>query len=518
MGKGKHKKATPCEANWYIYFAVIISGASVLAIEILGTRIIGPFYGVSLFLWSALISVTLAALSLGYALGGQLADKGPRLSRFCALLAAAGVWIVLIPWIKHPALVLAEPFGLRFAVLFAAFVLFFPPLTLLGMVSPYAIRMKATTIDVVGRTAGNLYAVSTIASVVSAVGTGFFLIPNMGVSQLTFFVGVILIVTALAGYAATKRPRASLSIIILLALFGAASTRFAPEQKINPEEGLLAIEHSTYAEIRVIDKYSYRYLIIDGGTHTVVDPKTWKSYFPYVDVLDIAKGFFHQPGRLLLVGLGGGSVVKRFAGAGWEVDAVEIDPVVTDIAYRFFGLQASEANIFHMDGRQFLITHDNKYDIVVMDAFGSSSIPFHLVTKESFDLIGSRLSTNGILAMNIEVVGWDDPMVGSLVATLKQCYPHVLVLPIAEPPDTIGTLIILASNREFELIEKLPDPLGRFSAENRTHAWVNRFEPNIEGAPILTDERNPVDVWAERINHAARIDLHEYFWQPGLSW
>ena len=153
MGKGKHKKATPFEANWYIYFAVIISGASVLAIEILGTRIIGPFYGVSLFLWSALISVTLAALSLGYALGGQLADKGPRLSRFCALLAAAGVWIVLIPWIKHPALVLAEPLGLRFAVLFAAFVLFFPPLTLLGMVGPYAIRMKSTTIDEVGRPA-----------------------------------------------------------------------------------------------------------------------------------------------------------------------------------------------------------------------------------------------------------------------------------------------------------------------------------------------------------------------------
>jgi hypothetical protein len=139
--------------NFYLYVIVFISGASVLAVEILGTRILGPFYGVSLFLWSALITVTLIALSIGYTIGGRWADKGAKLSRLCYLMIGAGIWLLLIPWFKQPLLFLAEPLGLRFAVLAAAFVLFAPPLTLLGMVSPYAIRVRALSLDEVGKTA-----------------------------------------------------------------------------------------------------------------------------------------------------------------------------------------------------------------------------------------------------------------------------------------------------------------------------------------------------------------------------
>src|SRR5574341_855300 len=153
----------------FIYVAVIICGAAVLAIEILGTRVIAPFYGVSLYTWSGLISVTLAALSVGYVLGGRWADRGPQLHRFCLVIAAAGIWIFIIPWIRTPLLNAAEPLGLRTTVLIAATVLFFPPLALLGMVGPYAIRLMASSLEVVGRTAGNLYALSTASSVIAAV-------------------------------------------------------------------------------------------------------------------------------------------------------------------------------------------------------------------------------------------------------------------------------------------------------------------------------------------------------------
>src|SRR5262245_42111054 len=164
--------------NAYLYFVVSIAGAAVLAIEILGTRVLGPFYGVSLFLWSALITATLAALSLGYWLGGRWADAGPRPARLGALLAAAGAWLLLVPWIRQPVLAHLEPLGLRAAVLVAASVLFVPPLALLGMVTPYAVRLATSNLEHLGRTAGNLFAVSTIASVASALATGFFLIPN----------------------------------------------------------------------------------------------------------------------------------------------------------------------------------------------------------------------------------------------------------------------------------------------------------------------------------------------------
>jgi hypothetical protein len=166
--------------NLYLYLIVVVSGAAVLAVKILGTRILSPFYGVSLFLWSALITVTLAALSLGYAVGGRWADKNATLSRLCTLVAGAGVWLLLIPWIKQPLLVLMESLGLRFAVLISAFVLFAPPLTLLGMVSPYAIKLKTASLNVVGRTTGSLYAMSNVLSVMSTALTYFFLISKLG--------------------------------------------------------------------------------------------------------------------------------------------------------------------------------------------------------------------------------------------------------------------------------------------------------------------------------------------------
>jgi spermidine synthase len=503
--------------NIYPSILVFVSGAAVLAVEILGTRVLGPFYGVSLFLWSALITVTLLALSVGYAVGGRWADRGPRLDRLCFLLVGAGGWLLLLPLLRTPVLRITEPIGLRFAVLVAAFLLFAPPLTLLGMVSPYAIRLRASNLGEVGRTAGDLYALSTIGSVLAALLTGFFLIPYVGVNRLTFFVGVLLMVVALVGLLGARRfgtAGVTAGGMVLLAFLSLGATTENPD----PERGLLSVEQSAYAEIRVVDVDGVRHMVIDGGTHTIVDAETYESFFPYVHVLDVLNHIVEEPGDLLLVGLGGGSVAKLFANQGWKVDAVEIDPVVTKIARRDFGLEDSEARVFHEDGRRYLSVTPKTYDLIVLDAFGSSSIPFHVVTRESFALAATRLAPEGILAMNIEAVGWEDPLVGSLAATLGEEFSHVVALPIAEPPNTIGNLVLLASRRELELAREIPPTSGRFSTiYHKNHAWDNRFEPETEGAPVLTDDLNPVDIWAERINRVARRGLHEYF-EDGVGW
>ena len=259
-------------------------------------------------------------------------------------------------------------------------------------------------------------------------------------------------------------------------------------------------------------------MLIDGGTHSIVDPTTYASDFPYVHVLDVTRYLFPEPGNLLLIGLGGGSVAKAFARHGWRIDSVEIDRVVTEIAYRDFGLTASETEIFHMDGRRYLTTTDERYDVIIVDAFGSSSIPFHLVTREAFALMAARLEPGGLVAINVESIGWRDILVRALAATLKQEFSEVVALPIAEPPNTLGNLVLLAANRELELIDELPPTLDRFSnAYPKNHAWDNRFEPDLSEVSVLTDDLNPVDIWSERINLAARKNLHAYF-GPGLSW
>jgi len=505
----------------FIYIAVFICGASVLALEILGTRLIGPVFGVSLYLWSALIGVTLAALSVGYALGGRLADKNPTLTRFVLPIGLAGVWTVAIPWLRYPVLDFTDTMGLRAAVLVAATILFFPPLMLLGMVSPFAIRLKTAALDQVGRTAGNLYALSTVASVFAAIGTGFFLIPNIGVARLTYLIGVLLIITAAVGIAVDRRGKTAVATAVILLVAGAAAFKTAPEAKANPEVGLLHVTQSPYAEIRVLEKKGFRFMLIDGGPHTIVNPDNWVSDYAYIDVFEISKKFYDTPGKVMVVGLGGGSVIKVFNNDGWEVEAVEIDPVVTKTAYDWFGLTPEEAKVHHTDGRQFFIQNEDTFDLVIMDAFGSSSVPFHLVTEEAFELIHSRIKEGGILAMNVEAVGWHDIIVHSLAATLSGQFAHVKVLPMEEPPDQFGNVIIMASDRPLELDdEEFPLPTERWTLEyNQMHAWDNSFTVvPTRDVPILTDDLNPVDIWSDRINLASRKQLHRYFGEDDLAW
>ncbi len=504
----------------YLYFVVTVSGASVLALEILGTRILGPFYGVSLFLWSALITVTLAALALGYAVGGRWADRGPKLGRLCVLLLVAGLWVVAIPYLRRPVLVVTEPLGLRVAVLSTATVLFSPPLVLLGMVAPYAIRLKATDIEVVGRTAGNLYAVSTVASVVAALLVGFFLIPSVGVVRLTLGTGLVLVGVAVLGFVKKGKNAAFLFVPLVAAGVVATATLPAPGGP-DPGAGVVAVEQSAYGEIRVVDRDGFRHLLIDGGIHSVVpiDVDSWES--SYVNVLDIAKKYFDRPGTTLLIGLGGGAVAKSYFRDGWRVDAVEIDQVVTKLARVYFGLEPEEAVVHHADGRRYLSTCESMYDVIVLDAFGSSSIPFHLVTREAFDLVSRRLSPGGVLAINVQCIGWDAAIVRSLAATLAGSFDEILALPMAEPPNTLGNVVLLAANRSLALPEDVePEtPSGRFAAEyDRFHAWENRFEPDPREARVLTDDLNPSDLWAEATNLATRERLHELFKKNGASW
>ena len=504
-----------------LYVVVFISGAAVLALEILGTRILGPFYGVSLYLWSALISVTLRALSVGYALGGWWADWGASKINLYYIVGGAGLWTLTIPWIRGAVLAVAEPFGLRFAVLVAAFALFFAPLMLLGMVSPYAIKLKTRDREEVGRAAGNLYAVSTVGGVGAALLTGFILIPNVGVTRLTYLIGAGLVALAAAGMFLKWRrggaDTADLLAGVVLFMVAGGAYGLLPVSVPDPASGLIDVRQSPYAELRVLDTAQGRHLLIDGGVHTIVDPGSWETAYPYVALIDLARRFFDAPGRMLLIGLGGGTVVKNFAAEGWNATAVEIDPVVVELARQYFGLRPEEGTVHEMDGRRFLIRDDRTYDVIVMDAFGSSSIPFHLITRESFGLIESRLADDGIFVMNLETEGWGDVLVRSVSVSLTAHFVWVLALPAHEDPNGLGNVVIFASNRRLDNPGAPPAAPGPLEAY-RTFGWANRFIPERAGAPILTDDLNPVDLWSERINVRARRGLHEYFRDAGLSW
>ena len=502
--------------RYFLYLVVFFTGGVILGLEILGTRILGPFYGVSIFLWSSLIGITLLSLSAGYFWGGKWADKEPKISKLCYVIAAAGIWILLIPILKEFVLNIAEHAGLRFAVLVSSFILFAPPLTLLGIVSPYAVKSTSENLDTVGSIVGNLYAVSTIGSVLSALLTGFVLIPNIGVNRLIFIFGLILLLISSVGlfehFQKIKKVfTAAIFLIIVLCGY-----KLTSNEDIDLSKGIIYIRQSPYAEIRIVDFDGYRHMLIDGSIHTIEDTIRWKSHFPYVAVLNMVEYYFKRPGKMLLIGLGGGSVAKSYSSFGWSVDAVEIDPVVYEMAKKYFYLQDKDANVHLQDGRDFIQKSNDKYDLVVFDAFGSSSIPFHLITSETFRAASRIMNEGSILAINIETDGWHDVIVNSIAASLKESFKNVIVLPIAEPPNELGNLIILASNRklqlECELERDYNDPDFRFSdIYYQAHAEDNQFVPDTEEVSPITDDLNKSDIWSERISRKVRQKLHKYF-------
>jgi spermidine synthase len=508
----------------FLYVIVAVSGASVLALEILGTRILGPEYGVSLFLWSALITVTLAALSAGYLAGGAMADRSPSHRRLSGLLAGSGIWIAAIPWMRPAVIGLTSGWDLRPAILGSSVALFFVPLAILGAVTPYAIRLTLTDVERAGRTSGRLFALSTLASVASALLTGFWLIPNLGVVLLTTLLGTLLLLTAAAGYLARPVSGTGAIIAVLLAAAGFAAPAIAPAERADPANGLLAVRQSPYAEIRVFDNADGRHFLIDGGIHSRVDTSTWRSTLYYTGLMEIPIGYFPRPGRMLLIGLGGGSLVRSYREAGWEVDAVEIDEEVISTAREYFNLDDAGGTIHEMDGRRFLATSGGRYDVVLLDAYGSSSIPFHLVTAETFRLVKGVLNDGGVLAVNVISLGWRDRLISDIAATLRDPFRDVIALPMAEPPDRVGNVILIAGDRDLETIrapEGNPDlnPDWRYGpGYAMLHGWENRFRPDPAGARAFTDDLNPVDAISQSTMLVARRELRERFEKLNVPW
>ena len=506
-----------------LYLVVSVSGACILSLEILGTRVLGPFYGVSIYLWSALISITLAALSIGYFIGGRYADRGAGWRSLAFMLGAAGIWVLLIPVMRSGVINLASGMGLRAAVLVAATILFAPPLTALGMISPSAIRIKASSLGEVGQTAGDLYAIPTIASVAAAIATGFWLVPHLGVNGLLSVIGGVLLVTAALCFGIDRKVIPAAVAVVL----GLAGGLFPlPEAGAIP--GTVELVESPYATLQVVDHKNVRYLLIDGGTHTIMGFGQGESLHRYTPVMESTQLLFDDTGKALLLGLGGGILARNFHEDGWSIESVEIDAEVARIAKEHFALPPMMSTYIN-DARRFLVDNDRQWDLIMMDAFGSSSIPFHLVTEEMFELCSERLTDDGVLSINVECREWNDPLVHSMAATLRTSFKHVWALPIAEPPNTLGNLILLATNREgFNFPEERLGDMGEamrsgdqafhWKVVQQNHAWDNRFEPGLDRGIVFTDDRSPVELWSEAINLEARRGLHEFFGEEGRVW
>ena len=485
------------------------AGAVLMALEIVGSRVLAPYFGSSVYVWGSLISIFLAALSLGYYLGGRAADRWPRAGALALALSTAGILILLLPLVSRPVLeaFAAWELGPRLSPLLASVVLFVLPSILLGTTSPFAIKLAATDLATVGNTAGLLYAISTAGSIAGTLLTAFVLIPAMGVRAILYTLGISLLVfSALLAWSAARVLRPVVTAALVLVVLVAPG--------LAQSEGLrLILEKDTvYHHIRVYEDGTWRLLRFDRslqGGMLLKNPL--ESPHRYPDYVQVAWLFHPDIKRILMVGLGAGSISKRFVHDYPQVavDSVEIDPVVVDVARRYFQVTEDQRHrVAVLDGRQYVRRTENTYDLIIMDAYNAEGIPFHLATREFLNLAKSRLAPGGIIAAHIVgfLEGANSKLFRAIYKTYASefagLYPFGVSVALRRDEQEVRSIILIATNKAGITKRELIGVLGRLRREKKSSPalqasflddYYDKVVPTAD-MPVLTDDYAPVDV------------------------
>lgn len=278
----------------------------------------------------------------------------------------------------------------------------------------------------------------------------------------------------------------------------------------------MAERDTTLYNIQVIDTEDGRELWVNGRIKDIVDTILWKSHARYIAVMNLPQHFFLTPGTSLLLGMGSSSIMKNYRNEHWTATVVEPDSGIIRTAIAKFHISPRDTSIINTDGRTFLESHSNRYNIILVDGIATGSLPLHLLTKEFFISAHNRLSNDGILAIAVETIGWNDPVVLSISKTLGEVFSETLVLPISEPPNMFGSIVLIAMNTKRDLIRD-PDrnyfyhPDWRYGPEyQKVHAWDNHFTPHISGGIIFSDTYNRRDQMFTRIADSARMQPKHY--------
>ena len=485
-----------------------LAGGVLMALELLGSRLLAPHMGSSIFVWGSLIGVVLAALSAGYSLGGVAADRWPHRAAPALLLVAAGGWVLLLAVAADDgvAALAARIPGPRLGPLVAAAALFFVPGVLLGCLSPWLVRLAEPAPGRLGRVAGRLSALSTAGSIAGTLVTAFWLIPWLPTGTVLRALAGLLGVAAvlLAGW----RPW---PVTVLAAVLVGASLAPAagPPAATTPDGARIVYQRNTlYHHLRVEDRGDSRFLRFDDSWQSGMylrDPVA--ARFEYTDVMQVGWALRPDARRALLIGLGGGSIPKRVLASYPEVtlDVVELDPEVVEVARRFFALPDDpRLHLYVEDGRRYLQRTPHRYDIVLLDAYFSDAIPFHLTTVEFLRELRARLEPEGVVVANVigALEGPRSRLLRAFYRTYRQVFPEVHLLQVLpEDPEALQNIILVARAGG--------EPLTAGQVAEHIRAWTRQHPElaalaaaagrvydrpvDVAGVPVLRDAYAPVD-------------------------
>lgn len=519
----------PSRAFTILSLLVLVAGLVTMSLEFSVSRLLIPIFGSTIYTWGSLIGVVLVGLSGGYHLGGRLADKNPNFEKFCSILFSAGLYILFIPMISAIIIdftigitnTLTDPnldsYASNLNSLVATFILIITPTLLLGMVSPYAVKLATKSLDRLGNTSGNLYSVSTIGSIVGTFVTVFILIPFVQINHVLYGMGILLVVTSTIKLRNFVKAIALILLVIvsISIFFDDVNTISLDFRNLHFHPGMVIYETETlYSHLDVIDNYNSinnRVLFLNGYPHSIMDrsdPNTLES--KYTKFFPLGLILKENITKVLFIGGGGFSGPKYFLQnyPNIAVDVVEIDPKVVEVAKEYFFLDESnpKLNIYVQDAREFLNKYTGSYDMIVLDAFSKSYVPFHLMTVEFYKLLSDKLSNGGVVISNHIGSPSNAQATSDLyranLKTFLQVFPKVFVF-LTDHSKSLQN-IILASVKggqidEYDISDKfeianLQESTSKVIEEIDYQDYV--LENNLidkNDVPIITDQYAPVE-------------------------
>jgi spermidine synthase len=497
--------------KYILDITVFVCGAVVMIYELIGSRIVSPFIGTSTYVWTSLIGVILGALSLGYWLGGRLADRKPDAKVLAFVIFIAGGLVSMTMLLKEVilAFVAASPVGLEIKSVIAAVFLFAPASVALGMVTPYAIRLRMESVGDSGKTVGSLYALSTIGSIVGTFAAGFFLIPFVGsVRTLYIIAGSLFVLSFVLAPLALSRMNIGIITIFVLGVTGSELNTFYLREKFAMYDK--DTEYNRVQVFQTVDPKTGRKLqamsIDPYFMQSAMFLDTGETPFAYAPFYHLIRHYRPDFKRTLLVGGAGYTLPKEFLHTypAAEMDVVEIDPAMTEIAREYFRLQDDpRLTIHHEDGRVFLNNAQSaKYDAVLMDAFTSLfSVPHQLTTIEAVRQIDRVLTDNGVVIFNVgsAITGRGSYFLQAELATYREVFPQVQVFKVNSDytDERLQNVIIVASKSRRSTTFESNDPQ---LAGLLSHRYLNE----IATMPILTDDLAPVEYYSSVAQSALR--------------
>jgi spermidine synthase len=406
---------------------VFTAGIGSMATEISAARLLAPYFGASTIVWANVIGIVLGSLAVGYWLGGRLADRRPDRRTLGWVVVSGAALIAAIPFASRPLLDLAVQgldqvsTGAAVGSFFGTLVLFAPPVVLLGMVAPYAIRLWIADVRAAGEVAGRVFALSTAGSLLGTFLPALLTIPLLG-TQRTMLAAAAVIAGGAALLVGPPGAVVALGLLALLAI---------PPGAIKAQAGTIYEHESRYQYIQVVQRGGVRYLYLNEGIaahsvwrrDTVLTGGEWDMFL----VLPPLVG--HPARRVAILGNAGGTTARAFGVfyPGASVDGVELDPAVTAVGRRYFGLGNNpRLRIFTGDARPFLRRTRTRYDLILVDAYRPPYVPFYLATREFFQLVRSRLRPGGVAAVNVATVPGDHRLAEGIAGTMATVFPEVL--------------------------------------------------------------------------------------------